>query len=432
MNASFAAQFEDGVDVHPVPFDVLAAATTDCDEECWDEVGVDEELENCALGEDDLSNSAPTKIIFPIPGGSKPQVELEEGELEEGEIQEVSESSCCHRQNLLKRKVRDAKCLADEAGQRARNRVCLIPLAQVAPLTNVSGDKLDHSQPGYTGVKRGVEFFSGKNQMTSKEQCIGKGYEYLGTDVEQHALLLPELNDLILVARANSKSPQLRGQVAGTNIATATLQSKWKGKGIGKCSPRGNFGYCHNGHSFGGGQKGACNFTMHDSDLDGWKEFFNNPDVQGLMKFAKDVFKTWFPQHYKYYKKCLEDHLEHNKECGDPKKPLRQPHPTMPFAAMEVNTGPHTMCKCHKDHKNLAFGLCMLIILVVIELAPGDVIFFPSALITHQNLPILPHEFRYSITGYTASNLFQLRDQGFLSKAQVRRLIIQEELAIRA
>ncbi|KDQ07624.1 hypothetical protein BOTBODRAFT_180494 [Botryobasidium botryosum FD-172 SS1] len=68
---------------------------------------------------------------------------------------------------------------------------------------------------------------------------------------------------------------------------------------------------------------------------------------------------------------------------------------------------------------------------VVIELAPGDVIFFPSALITHQNLPILPHEFHYSITGYTAGNLFQLRDQRFHSKAQVRRLIKQEVEAIR-
>ncbi|KDQ07622.1 hypothetical protein BOTBODRAFT_180594 [Botryobasidium botryosum FD-172 SS1] len=90
MNAPFTTQLEDGVDIHPVSFNVLTAATTDCNEECWDEVGVDEELENCALGEEeDLGNPGRVQAIFPAPGGSKPQVILEKGELEEGELEEV-------------------------------------------------------------------------------------------------------------------------------------------------------------------------------------------------------------------------------------------------------------------------------------------------------------------------------------------------------
>ncbi|KDQ06054.1 hypothetical protein BOTBODRAFT_121958, partial [Botryobasidium botryosum FD-172 SS1] len=106
--------------------------------------------------------------------------------------------------------------------------------------------------------------------------------------------------------------------------------------------------------------------------------------------------------------------------------------------------GPFILLRCHRDYKNLAYGLCMLIVLgafdyekggqlvlhelkLVIDLKPGDVLFLPSALITHQNLPIGEDETRFSITGYTAGGLFQLYDHFFLSQVEIRREIAREK-----
>lgn len=66
---------------------------------------------------------------------------------------------------------------------------------------------------------------------------------------------------------------------------------------------------------------------------------------------------------------------------------------------------------------------------LVIEFAPGDVIFLPSSLFTHWNCPLgnPQKETRYSVTSFTAGGLFQLRDQGFFTKAHIRRQIQAEK-----
>lgn len=39
-------------------------------------------------------------------------------------------------------------------------------------------------------------------------------------------------------------------------------------------------------------------------------------------------------------------------------------------------------------------------------------ILFPSAVITHENIPVQPGETRFSITGYSAGGLWRYADQG--------------------
>lgn len=94
-----------------------------------------------------------------------------------------------------------------------------------------------------------------------------------------------------------------------------------------------------------------------------------------------------------------------------------------PFMATTANLGPQTVCLLHRDYNNLSFGLCGIIALgdfdhtkgghlylkeanVVLEVGRGDTVFIPSACITHGNLPISPSENRFSITLYTAGQLF--------------------------
>ncbi|KDQ05865.1 hypothetical protein BOTBODRAFT_122173, partial [Botryobasidium botryosum FD-172 SS1] len=98
-----------------------------------------------------------------------------------------------------------------------------------------------------------------------------------------------------------------------------------------------------------------------------------------------------------------------------------------------VNLGRRTVCHAHRDFKNLAYGVCLDLALgkfdpakgghlvlhelrTAVELGAGDVLFFPSAVVTHENVGIQPGEVRYSMTAFSAGSLFQYRDQGFETK----------------
>jgi hypothetical protein len=98
--------------------------------------------------------------------------------------------------------------------------------------------------------------------------------------------------------------------------------------------------------------------------------------------------------------------------------------PDSPFCSFTANMGPQTVCNAHRDFWNLAHGTCPIgalgpfnhrtgghIILhepkLIIEFRRGDVMFIPSAAITHENVPIANGETRYSFTMYTAGGLFR-------------------------
>jgi hypothetical protein len=100
------------------------------------------------------------------------------------------------------------------------------------------------------------------------------------------------------------------------------------------------------------------------------------------------------------------------------------------WTAMSFNFGPTTWCYRHTDWGNLAYGVCVItsagnfdsargghLILwecgLVIEFPPGASIIIPSAVISHSNVPIQPHETRYSFTQYAAGGLFRWVEHGF-------------------
>jgi len=103
---------------------------------------------------------------------------------------------------------------------------------------------------------------------------------------------------------------------------------------------------------------------------------------------------------------------------------IRTVFPGSPFFATTLNMGPQTVCFAHRDYWNLLYGTCGIgalgpfdhrtgghLILhepkVIMEFRRGDVIWVPSAAVTHENVPIKPHETRYSFTMYTAGGLFR-------------------------
>jgi len=117
--------------------------------------------------------------------------------------------------------------------------------------------------------------------------------------------------------------------------------------------------------------------------------------------------------------------------------------PDCPFMAATVNLGPRTECKMHRDFQNLVFGLCCIIVLgsfdytkggflclqepnIHMEVAPGDIVFIPSACVTYGNTAIQPGEKRYSFTLYTAGQLFHWVKNSFAKKIKPRSKLVEK------
>lgn len=97
---------------------------------------------------------------------------------------------------------------------------------------------------------------------------------------------------------------------------------------------------------------------------------------------------------------------------------------------MSINLGPQVVCSKHKDFNNLADGLCWIMaggdfdpkkggqlilweLKVIVEFPPGASVLIPSAVISHENLPIADGETRTSLTQYAAGGLFRWVEYGF-------------------
>lgn len=137
-------------------------------------------------------------------------------------------------------------------------------------------------------------------------------------------------------------------------------------------------------------------------------------------------FEHWAPELHKLYSdthaKITEHYGLHKDTIGG----------NCPFAAITVNFGPQVVCWRHRDLKNLAYGVCPITVLgdfdselgghiilhelkLIVQMRSGDTIFIPSAVVTHETMPIGPGETRESIALYSAGGVFRDADAGFQS-----------------
>ena len=94
------------------------------------------------------------------------------------------------------------------------------------------------------------------------------------------------------------------------------------------------------------------------------------------------------------------------------------------FCQHTINVGPATVCSWHTDSENLAPGICGIGVLgnfdhclaghvllrearVILEVAPGDRYYLPSALITHRNSRLREGETCYSFVLYSPASVFR-------------------------
>lgn len=141
--------------------------------------------------------------------------------------------------------------------------------------------------------------------------------------------------------------------------------------------------------------------------------------------------RTWFPDHHVDYREAISA-----VQAIHPN--IRTPISNGSFPASTINTGESVVCKPHRDASNDAAGICLdyvdgdydvhqgghLILHEarrIVKLRLGGIILFPSAIITHENLPLRPDETRFSITGYIAGGLRRYLAAGGKTLTEWRR-----------
>lgn len=138
-----------------------------------------------------------------------------------------------------------------------------------------------------------------------------------------------------------------------------------------------------------------------------------------------DVFLKYFPSVFDYYQDTLEQVCSLVPGCNVPSNDL-------PFASYTLNVGKQCTCNNHVDACNLACGLCMVCpfghfdhkkgghlimheLKLVLSVPSGSIVYFPSALISHENIPIAAGETRQAFTAFSPATLFQWADNGYSS-----------------
>ena len=140
------------------------------------------------------------------------------------------------------------------------------------------------------------------------------------------------------------------------------------------------------------------------------------------ISLLQGFFHDHFSDQYHYYWRILNTLCSKAPDC----EPVAD---DLPFATYTLNVGGHSVCEAHVDGCNLAGGLCMVspygsydyrkgghLVLhelkFVLALPPGSIVFFPSALITHENIPIALQEVRRVFTAFSPSYMFQWVEEG--------------------
>lgn len=112
--------------------------------------------------------------------------------------------------------------------------------------------------------------------------------------------------------------------------------------------------------------------------------------------------------------------------------------PGFPMHNTTVNTGQQVATPEHVDFKNVLFGMCIIAVFgkfnhkkhgllilrelkVMLQVAPGDIVFIPSALLTHGNTELAPTDVRRSWTLFTSGGLFRFRDAGYTTAEELKR-----------
>ncbi|KAJ7092020.1 hypothetical protein B0H15DRAFT_922121 [Mycena belliarum] len=190
------------------------------------------------------------------------------------------------------------------------------------------------------------------------------------------------------------------------------------------------YGSISRGNSHGGGQTTRANDEQEPGELCNnavntalTDAFLKEDCFKRLAGFANCLFAMFAPVLFLFYRTQMAFIAQWRPS-------LRWNFARSVFAACTFNFGPHAITVPHLDFGNLAWGWCAITALgdfdpdlgghlilwdlkLVIRFPPGSTVLIPSAIVRHSNVPVRPHESRYSFTQYTAGGLFRWISNGY-------------------
>ncbi|KAI0685212.1 hypothetical protein C8T65DRAFT_592686 [Cerioporus squamosus] len=207
--------------------------------------------------------------------------------------------------------------------------------------------------------------------------------------------------------------------------AMQDLEAEYRFPANAKPNRRGPYPSATVGVSYGGGQKRPSNIAQ-GRNADAINNILKSPSIIRLAGFINSAFNLFAPELHKHYHKNFNNILK-----SDPT--LRRPFDNSVFAAATFKLGGRVATKIHLDHLNHTTGWCAVVALgdfdpktgghlvlwdlrIAVEFPPGAVIFIPSAILRHSNIPVAEHETRMSFTQFTAGGLFRWEECGFRSQ----------------
>ena len=221
------------------------------------------------------------------------------------------------------------------------------------------------------------------------------------------------------------------------------------------CHRRGDFPTLRCGVSHGQGHTQPMNFVNCPMKQCALEELNSHPSfvrIAGFMNCMPHAFctacmanipsavlATWAPKLHEHYVKNITSLFSHDNT-------LSCPFPWSIFPATTYNLGPQTTCTRHFNFANLAYSWCGIAALgrfdpmkgghlvlwelgLVVEFPPGSIVLIPSAVVSHSNTPIMPHEARYSVMQYTAGGIFRWVDCNFWTKETYLKSLKAKERA---
>ncbi|KAJ3565833.1 hypothetical protein NP233_g7391 [Leucocoprinus birnbaumii] len=206
---------------------------------------------------------------------------------------------------------------------------------------------------------------------------------------------------------------------------------------------RGDYPILNMGILHGGGTQKPVLLSHGSPDLFKLeKAILESPEIMKHAGHPSAGLDLWIPELGVLFRKTICSIIENSDDIIEPN------FYNSSFPACTVNFGPQVVTDKHCDDQNYATAVCSVQSLgkydykkgghlifwplrLFVEFPPNTAIIFPSALLTHSNVPIQEGEERVSLVQYAPAELFRYVENGFMTDKQWNAKHTGEEKQLR-
>ncbi|KAH0833791.1 hypothetical protein J3R83DRAFT_10938 [Lanmaoa asiatica] len=337
------------------------------------------------------------------------------------------------RERRLKKRTLEAReqGVQDKQVARKRRKIIADTADCIVASGEAKGQAFKAAEGGWLGTRRTREN-PYENDLPS---LLASGFKLVKWDGKTPKAIVDKSGRVIAVLAGMPKDPFEEEVIAS---ATAAFQVESRVLlAVEGVNSRGEFHAILVGFSHGGGTERPTETSTASVYARARKTLTKHPAVVRLAGFQnRECHSIYRNAVFMRNTRSIQDITQHDPSLWFPF--------VNTFPSSAFNLGPQTVCKPHKDFRNLSFGLCAITALgsfdpvkgghlvleelgLVVEFPPGSTVLIPSAFITHSNLKIGKDERRYSFTQYASGCIFSYVENGMRTDKTVLREGTEEE-----